>query len=78
MMVNGGIKKGGLFNSKVYPYGVYSLRVKSSKLLCVWCGKWVHSRHARVHMVTPKFSRNFTCRKCDGNIEKTAYHVAVM
>ena len=36
--------------------------------MCVLCGKWIHSRCARVKMVTPKISRNYTCRKCEGNI----------
>ena len=32
------------------------------------CGKRIHSRCAGVKMVTPKFSRDFTCIKCEGNI----------
>ena len=38
------------------------------KDMCVQCGKWRHSRCVGVKMVTPKFSTNFTCRKCEGNI----------
>ena len=32
------------------------------------CGKWIHSICAGMIRVTPKFSRNCTCRKCDGNV----------
>ena len=32
------------------------------------CGKWIHSRCGREKGVTLKFSRNFICRKCEGNI----------
>ena len=39
-----------------------------SSVLCVQCGKWIHGRCARVKTVTPRFSRNFTCSKCEGNI----------
>ena len=54
--------------SKVDPYGVCSLRVKTNSVLCVQCGKWIHGRFATMKRVTPKFSRNPTCRKCEGNI----------
>ena len=42
--------------------------IESNSVLCLQCGKWIHGRCAVVKWVTPKFSRNFTCRKCDGNI----------
>ena len=32
---------------------------------CVQYGKWIHGRFAGVKKVTPKFSRNFVCRKCE-------------
>ena len=33
------------------------------------CGKWIHGTCARMKKVTPKFSGNFTCTKCEWNIE---------
>ena len=68
VMVSGGITKDGLSESKVDPCEVCSLRVKANKVLCVQCGKWIHSRCAGMKRVTPKFARRFTCRKCEGNI----------
>ena len=44
------------------------LRVKTNSVLCIWCGKWIHGRCTRMKMVTPKFERNYTCRKCEGNV----------
>ena len=37
-------------------------------LLCAQCDRWIHGRCAGVKRVTPKFSRSFTCRKCEANI----------
>ena len=54
--------------SKVDTCGVCSLTVMANSVLCVQCDKWIHCRCAGVKRVTPKFSRNFTCRKCEGNI----------
>ena len=54
--------------SKVDPCGVCSLRVRANSVLCLQCGKLIHGRCAGVKRVTPLFSRNFTCRKCEGNI----------
>ena len=68
VMVSTGITQDGLSKSKVDPCGVCSLRVKTNSVLCVQCGKWIHGRCAGVKRVTPMFSRNFTCRKCEGNI----------
>ena len=70
VMVSGGITKDGMSKSKVDPCGVCSLRVKVNSVLCLQCGKWIHGRCARGKMATPKFSRNFTCRKCEENSEK--------
>ena len=67
-MVSGGITKDILSKGKVDPCWVCQLRVKASSVLCVQCGSWIHGRCARVKRVTPEFSRNFTCRKCEGNI----------
>ena len=47
---------------------VCSLRVRANSVLCSQCGKWIHGRCAGVKIVTPKFSRKFPCRKCEGNI----------
>ena len=66
-MVSGSITQDGMSKSKIYSCGVCSLCIKASSVLCLQCGNWIHSRCAGVKMVTPKFSRNFTCRKCEGN-----------
>ena len=68
VMVSSGVTKDGMSKSKVDPCGVCSLRVKANSIMCLQCGKWIHSRCARMKMVTPKLSRNFACRKCEGNI----------
>ena len=39
-------KKDGMSKSKVDPYGVCSLRAKANSVLCVQCGKRIHSRCA--------------------------------
>ena len=70
VMVSGGITKDGLSKSKADPHWVFRFRVKANSVLCVQCGKWIHCTCARVQRVTQKFSRNFTCRKCEGNIEE--------
>ena len=67
-MVSSGITKDGLSKSKVDPCGVCSLRVKANSVLCVQCGMSIHGRCVILKRVTPKFSRNFTCKKCEGNI----------
>ena len=69
-MVSGGITKDGMSKSKVDPCGVCSLRVQANSALCLHCGKWIHGRCAGVKKVTPNFSRNFTCRISEGNIEE--------
>ena len=68
VMVISGIRHGGLSKSIVDPCGVCSLKLMSSSVLCVQCGKWIRGRCAGVKRVTSMFSRNFTCRKCEGNI----------
>ena len=68
LMISGSISKDGMYESKVDPCGVCCLRVKVNSVLCVQCGKWIHGRCAGVKRVTTKFSRYFTCRKCDENI----------
>ena len=60
--------------SKVEPCGVCSLRVKANSVLCVQCGRWIHGRCAGVKSVTPKLSRNFTCRICEENIGESVEH----
>ena len=66
--VSGGITKDGMSKSKVDPCGFYSLGVRTTSVLCVQRGKWIHGRCARVKRVTQKVSRYFTYRKCEGNI----------
>ena len=68
VMVRGGITKDGLSKSKVDPCGVCRLRVKANSVLCLQCGKWIHGRCVGVMRVTQKYSRNFACRKCEGNV----------
>ena len=63
VMVCDGITKDGMSESKVDPCGVCRLRVKAESVWCLQCGKWIHGRCARVERVTPRFSRNFECRK---------------
>ena len=74
VMISGGITKDGTSKSKVDPCGACSLRVKATLVLCLQCGKWIHGRCAGVKIVTPKFSRNFPCRKCQGNIGEAVEH----
>ena len=53
---------------EIDPCGVCSLRIRAE--FCVQCGKWIQGRCTGMKMVTSKFSRNFDCRKCEGNIGK--------
>ena len=68
VMVCGRITKIGMSKSKVDTCGVCNLRAKANSVLCLQCGKLIHGRCAGVKRVTQKSSRNFTCRKCEGNI----------
>ena len=68
VVVSGGITKDGMSKSNVDPCGVCSLRVKANSVLCVQCCKWIHDGFAGMKRVTSKLSRNFSCRKCEGNI----------
>ena len=68
VMVSGGITKDDMSKGKADPCGVCSLRMKVNSVLCVWCDKWIHGRCVGVKRLTQKVSRNFTCRKCEGNI----------
>ena len=65
---SGNITKDGMFKSKVDSCGVCSLREKTNSVLCAQCGKCIHRRCAGVKILTQKFSRNLTCRKCEKNI----------
>ena len=68
VMVSGGVIQDCTSKSDVGQCRV-CLRVKDNSVLFVQCGKWIiHGRCAGVKRVLPKFSRNFTCRKCEGNI----------
>ena len=68
LIISGGITNDGLSKGKVDSCGVCSLRVKTNSVLCVQCGKWIYGNCAILNRVTGKFSINFTCRYCDGNI----------
>ena len=58
--------------SKVYQCWMCDLRVKVNSVLCVQCGKLIHSRWAGVKVeITLKFSRMFAFRKCQGNTEES-------
>ena len=57
----------GMSKRKDDPCGVCSLRVKAISVVCLQCGKWIHGRCTGVKRVTPMFSRNYTCRKCEEN-----------
>ena len=67
-MVSGGITKGDMSKSKDDPCWVCSLRVMAESGLCLQCCKWIHRRCAGVKWVAPILSKNFACRKCEGNI----------
>ena len=68
VMVSGDITKDGMSKSTVDPFGLSSLRAKANTAFCSQCNKWIHGRCAGVRRVTTKFSRNITCKKCEGNI----------
>ena len=68
VMISGSITMDGMSKGKVDQCVVCSLRVKANLVLCLQCGKWIHGRCVGVKWVTPKFSRHFTCRKCEENI----------
>ena len=69
-MVINGIANDGLSKSIIDPCGVGSWTVKTNSVFYVQCGKWIYSTYAGVKRVTPKFTSNFTCRKCEGNFEE--------
>ena len=47
---------------------MWGLQLESKGLFSFVSTVWIHDGCAGVKRVTPKFSRNFTCRKCEGNI----------
>ena len=60
-MVSGGITKDGMPKSEVDQGRICSLRAKANSVLCLQCGRCIHSRCAGVKRVTKKFSRSFSC-----------------
>ena len=68
ILVSSGITKDDLSKNKADPFGVCRLRVMANSVLYVQCGRWIHGRCAGMNGVTATFSRNFACRKCEGNI----------
>ena len=73
VMVSGSFTKDGISESKVDTCGVCSLILGANSALCLQCGKWIHGRCAGMKRVTPRFSRNLLCRKCEGNIGEAAW-----
>ena len=47
------------------------MTVLVNSVLLMQYGKRFHSRCAGMKKVTPRFIRNFACRKCGGNIGET-------
>ena len=74
VMVSSSITGDGLYKINDDPCEVSSLRVKANSVLCLLCGKWIQGRCARMKMVSTKFSRKFTCRKCEGIIGDAVEH----
>ena len=66
--VSGSTTRERLSKCWVYTYGACTLRVKDNSVLCLQCGKRIHGGCAEVKRVTPKFSRNFACKKYKGNV----------
>ena len=64
VMVSSGITQDGLSKNTVEPCTICSLRLKANSVLCAQCGMLIHGKCTGVKRVTPKFSRNFTCKKC--------------
>ena len=50
--------------------GIFRLRAKANSVLCVQCGKWLHSRFSEMKKVTPKFSRIFLAGCLQGMSER--------
>ena len=59
---------GGMSKSNVDPCEVCILRIKANSVIYLQCDKLINGVCAGVKRVTPKFSINFACRKCEGNI----------
>ena len=55
VIISGGIIKDGMSKSNVDLCWVCRFRVKANSVLCVQCGRRIHSRCTRVKMMTPKF-----------------------
>ena len=51
-MVSGRTTKDGMSQSKAYPCGASSLRVKANSVLWSQCGKWIHGRCDGLKSVT--------------------------
>ena len=59
-----------MFKSKVDLCEICSLRVKANSVLRAQCDKWTNDRCSGEERVTPMYTRNFTCKKCEWNIGK--------
>ena len=62
VMVSG--SKGEVLNSKVDPCAKYGKRVMANWMMCTKCGKWVHSRCAKMKRVTSTLAKGFVCDLC--------------
>ena len=71
MIVSGDIMKNGLSESNVELCCVCGLRLKANSVLCIQCGKRIHSRYGEVKRVIPNFFLNLACRKFEWNIGET-------
>ena len=50
--------------------GVCRLRVKANLILCVLCGRWIHSRCDSVKRVSPKFRKMLHAENVKGILER--------
>lgn len=67
LMVNG--TKGEVLKSRIDPCGICGRRVMKNSVCCTLCGKWIHSRCAKVKRVTNSLARMFECDNCKKNEE---------
>ena len=54
--------------SKIDPCGICGKRVMANSVLCAKCGKWIHSRCAKVKRVTPRLGRDLVCGRCKNQV----------
>ena len=64
----GAITKGWLSLSKAFLCEICCLGVMANSVLCVRCGKSIHSRYAKMIRKTSMFLIDCSCNKHEGNI----------